>query len=263
MNIQGSTTKSLQVKNLELYAPIAPTGKIYVFSPNVVQLTEGEAFDLNENITSVNDAIDGDLGYIDHAPANSLKFYDFKYEGDINAVGSHEITVVAVDGSGNKSTQTFTFEVAEKPVYYPVRYGAPASPQGNDVVSIAYSLIGMPYMANSAGPYGFDCSGFVQWAIINGGFRDPGTGTDNLGKKYEGNSCKASNSNCVGQPGDLINDRNKHVILIVAVDTTSGKYMLAESGTKGVVVSSRNIHDFDSAYKVLKMDDFYSRSSLR
>ena len=170
---------------------------VITLNSDKVSITEGEAFDLNENITSVNDAIDGDLGYIDHAPANSLKFYDFKYEGDINAVGSHEITVVAVDGSGNKSTQTFTFEVAEKPVYYPVRYGAPANPQGNDVVSIAYSLIGMPYMANSAGPYGFDCSGFVSYVYSCVGKNiSRGTWT----QQYEGVGVSYSEI----QPGDVI-----------------------------------------------------------
>ncbi len=162
-----------------------------------VSITEGDSYDLKENINSVVDEIDGDLGYVENAPDNSLKYYDIKYDGDINAVGTHEIIVSAIDGSGNKTVQKFTLEVEEKPVYYPVQYGAPANPQGNDVVSIAYSLLGMPYMANSAGPYGFDCSGFVSYVYSCVG-RSVSRGT--WTQQYEGTGVSFSDM----QPGDVI-----------------------------------------------------------
>ncbi len=196
-----------------------------------VSITEGDSYSLVENITSVNDAIDGDLGYIDNAPANSLKFYDFKFEGDINAVGNHEITVLAVDGSGNKTTQTFTLEVQEKPVYYPVIYGAPANPQGNDVVSIAYSLLGMPYMANSAGPYGFDCSGFVSYVYSCVG---KSISRSTWSQQYEGVGVSYSEI----QPGDVIiwgySDGNPtHSALYVG----NGQMIHAANYGTGVIVS--------------------------
>lgn len=162
-----------------------------------VQITEGDSFDIKENISSVSDEIDGNLDFLEKPTVNSLKYYDVQYDGDINAVGTHEITVNAMDSSGNKSSQKFTLEVAEKPVYYPVYHGAAANPQGNDVVSIAYSLLGMPYMANSAGPYGFDCSGFVSYVYsCVGKSISRGTWT----QQYEG----VGVSYAEAQPGDVL-----------------------------------------------------------
>ena len=54
--------------------------------------------------------------------------------------------------------------VPETPAYQPQYYvNAAPNVNGNDLVSIAYSLIGSPYISGSNGPYGFDCSGFVQY----------------------------------------------------------------------------------------------------
>lgn len=103
----------------------------------------------------------------------------------------------------------------------------------------------------------FDCSGFVQWAIINGGFNDPGTGTSNFNSKFFANSCLEKDSNCLGQPGDLINSPDDHVVLIVAVDEASGKYMVAESTGAGVIMQQRNIHSGGNTTRVLFMDDYY------
>lgn len=103
----------------------------------------------------------------------------------------------------------------------------------------------------------FDCSGFVQWAIINGGFNDPGTGTSHFNSKFFANSCLEKDSNCLGQPGDLINSPNGHVVLIVAVDEASGKYMVAESTGAGVIMQQRNIHSGGNTTRVLFMDDYY------
>lgn len=199
-----------------------------------VSITEGDSYDLLENVASVNDAIDGDLGYLETVPTNSLKYYNIQYDGDINSVGSHEITVSAVDASGNKTVQSFTLEVAEKPVYYPVYYGAPANPQGNDVVSIAYSLLGMPYMANSAGPYGFDCSGFVSYVYsCVGKSVSRGTWT----QQYEGVGVSYSEI----QPGDVIlwgyaDGSPTHSALYVG----NGQMIHAANYGTGVIVSDVN-----------------------
>jgi len=199
-----------------------------------VSITEGDSYDLLENVASVNDAIDGDLGYLETVPTNSLKYYNIQYEGDIKSVGSHEITVSAVDASGNKTVQSFTLEVAEKPVYYPVYYGAPANPKGNDVVSIAYSLLGMPYMANSAGPYGFDCSGFVSYVYsCVGKSISRGTWT----QQYEGVGVSYSEI----QPGDVIlwgyaDGSPTHSALYVG----NGQMIHAANYGTGVIVSDVN-----------------------
>ena len=199
-----------------------------------VSITEGDAIDLTANVLSVKDEIDGDLAYASQAPENGLKYYDFQFEGDIHSVGSHEITVSAVDGSGNKTVQKFIFEVMEKPVYYPVYYGAPANPQGNDVVSIAYSLLGMPYIYNSAGPYGFDCSGFVSYVYsCVGKSISRGTYT----QQYEGMGVSYSEI----QPGDVIiwgyvDGQPTHSALYVG----NGQMIHAANSGTGVIVSNVN-----------------------
>ena len=199
-----------------------------------VSITEGDYYDLKENIHSVNDEIDGDLEYTDTVPESGLKYYNLSYEGDITAVGSHDITVVAVDASGNKATQTFRLDVEEKPVYYPVHYGVAANPQGNDVVSIAYSLLGMPYIANSAGPYGFDCSGFVSYVYSC-------VGTSITRSSYSQQYVGTGVSYADAQPGDILiwgyyDGAPTHSALYVG----NGQMIHAANSGTGVIVSDVN-----------------------
>ena len=215
-----------------------------------VSITEGDSYDLKENIESIIDEIDGELNYMENAPANSLNYYDFQYDGDIFEVGSHEITVLAIDGSGNKTEQKFVLEVAEKPVYYPVTYGAPANPQGNDVVSIAYSLLGMPYIYNSAGPYGFDCSGFVSYVYSCVG-KSVSRGT--YTQQYEGIGVSYSEI----QPGDVIvwgysEGNPTHSALYVG----NGQMIHAANSGTGVIVSDVNGWLYGSGTHILTVRRF-------
>ncbi len=50
---------------------------------------------------------------------------------------------------------------------------APASPYGNNVVSIAMSYIGVPYVWGGSTPSGFDCSGLVMYAFAKLGISLP------------------------------------------------------------------------------------------
>ena len=77
--------------------------------------------------------------------------YNIQFNGDMEDVGDHEVTVLAVDKSGNIASQTYTLSVVEpepepEPVYYyqPIYYDLPANPSGSDLVSIAYSYLGYP-----------------------------------------------------------------------------------------------------------------------
>ena len=207
---------------------------VIALNGDTLSITEGDSYDLNKNIASVKDEIDGDLPFLADENENSLKYYTFHYEGDINSVGSHEITVQAVDGSGNVGTSTFTFEVNERPTYYSVRYGTPANPQGNDVVSIAYSLLGMPYISNSAGPYGFDCSGFVSYVYSCVG---KSVGRSTWSQQYEGMGVSYSEI----QPGDVIiwgyaAGQPTHSALYVG----NGQMIHAANSGTGVIVSDVN-----------------------
>jgi spoIID/lytB domain protein len=108
---------------------------------------------------------------------------------------------------------------------------------------------------------GFDCSGFVSWAIKNGGYKFGRYSTVDFHNVFSGDSCDITDQNCIGQPGDLINSRDCHVQMIVAVDEASGKYMIVEStGSMGVVMREWNMHSIHYGYKtrILHMDSFYN-----
>ena len=107
----------------------------------------------------------------------------------------------------------------------------------------------------------FDCSGFVSWAIKNGGYNFNRTTSFYFDVNYSDDSCDIESSSCVGQPGDLINSPNDHVELIVAVDLENEKYVIAHSGTEGVVMKERPMHVDTSSKKqskILHMDSFYN-----
>lgn len=111
---------------------------------------------------------------------------------------------------------------------------------------------------------GFDCSGFVSWAIKNGGYKFGRYSTVDFHNVFSGDSCDITDQNCIGQPGDLINSRDCHVQMIVAVDEASGKYMIVEStGSMGVVMREWNMHSIHYGYKtrILHMDSFYNNPS--
>lgn len=109
--------------------------------------------------------------------------------------------------------------------------------------------------------YGFDCSGFVSWAIKNGGYKIDRLTTVGFHNQFSNNSCNVKSESCIGQPGDLINTSGVHVQMIVAVDQESGQYMIAEStgGNYGLIMRKQGIHEsyFDDT-RILFMDEFYN-----
>ena len=111
---------------------------------------------------------------------------------------------------------------------------------------------------------GFDCSGFVSWAIKNGGYNIGRYTTYSFHDAFSQNSCSIKDETCVGQPGDLINTRDSHVQLIVAVDGESQKYIIAEStGSYGVIMREYDMHKsmFLKDTRILLMDDYYNNSN--
>ena len=112
---------------------------------------------------------------------------------------------------------------------------------------------------------GFDCSGFVSWAIKNGGYKIGRNTTVGFHDKFSGNSCNITSYDCIGKPGDLINSRNSHVQMIVAVDQKAGKYMVVEAtGSLGLVMREWNMHIGNTAGEqtlILNMDEFYNNPS--
>lgn len=104
---------------------------------------------------------------------------------------------------------------------------------------------------------GLDCSGFVAWAIWNGGFnisaRSAGSFQNLPGAKHV-----SLTSSAVLQPGDLL-ESSSHVILVVGIDEEAGEYICAEaSGLESGVLFSRKAFN-NSYYWGVDMEGFYNR----
>ncbi len=100
-----------------------------------------------------------------------------------------------------------------------------------NVMRAAYSVIGTPYVFGGTSPYGFDCSGFTQYAFARAGVYLPRTADSQL---YAGRQISMSQL----RPGDLIffttyEAGASHVGIYVG----NGNFIHAGSST-GVTVSS-------------------------
>ena len=109
---------------------------------------------------------------------------------------------------------------------------APSSPYGGNVVSIAMSYIGVPYVWGGASPGGFDCSGLVMYAFAQIGVSLPHS-------SYAMFNYGTPVSYSDLQPGDLVFfDSLGHVGLYIGggafVDAPyTGAYVRIDSMTSG------------------------------
>lgn len=207
-----------------------------------VTITSGDDYDLTNNVLSVNDQVDGDISYLNEPNEDSNFYYHFNYGEDIDDVGSHEVTLMAKDKHGNMSEVKFTLEVvAPKVVTPPVptysNYSAPvyadlpANANGGDLVSIAYSLVGSPYVSGSNGPYGFDCSGFVQYVYSQVGVS---VSRSSSSQAYDGVGVSYQDA----QPGDILSWGHGGVVTHSALYVGNGMMVHATNPRQGVVASS-------------------------
>ena len=81
---------------------------------------------------------------------------------------------------------------------------AAVNPSGNDIVSIALSLTGIPYVYGGSTPAGFDCSGFTQYVYARAGISIPRTSG---AQGAAGTFVSASEA----RPGDLVWHAYGHV----------------------------------------------------
>ena len=203
-----------------------------------ITITKGEEIDLLSNIESVVDEIDGEIAFSDDTTLENSNYYSLNYGNDITNVGSHEVKVTAYDKSGNLSTFTFILEVLEpepepvvEPAVAPVVSNALVNPAGNDLVSIAKSLVGAPYVAGSNGPYGFDCSGFVQYVYSRMGINISRSSSTQL---HEGVPVSYQDA----QPGDIlswgyVDGVSTHSALYIG----NGQMIHATNPRQGVIAS--------------------------
>ena len=173
---------------------------------DTITITEGDDISLTDNIESVIDEVSGNIDFSDDVSDDSNNYYSITHneDEDITEVGVHDITITAKDEFGNVSTQTFKLEVVEppkpEPVYVasqPTYSNLPANAAGGDLVSIAYSLVGSPYVYGTAGPYTFDCSGFVSYVYSRVGI---GISRSSSTQYYEGYGVSYADA----QPGDIL-----------------------------------------------------------
>ncbi|MFI7411796.1 NlpC/P60 family protein [Streptomyces sp. NPDC049627] len=68
-------------------------------------------------------------------------------------------------------------------------------------VAAAQSALGRPYVWGANGPYGFDCSGLIQWSYAQAGVSLPRT---SQGQRYAGRQVPLSEA----QPGDVVTYRS-------------------------------------------------------
>ena len=104
---------------------------------------------------------------------------------------------------------------------------------------------------------GLDCSGFIAWAIWNGGFNISARTAGSF-QNLPGAKRVSLTSSAVLQPGDLL-ESNSHVILVVGIDEEAGEYICAEaSGLESGVLFSRKAFN-NSYYWGVNMEGFYNR----
>ncbi len=137
------------------------------------------------------------------------------------------------------------------------QYGLPATIGTNQTSAISPG--GHVYYYRS-----FDCSGFVSWAIKNGGYKISRLTTHGFDSSFSSDSCDIGDTNCIGQPGDLINSASCHVQMIVSVDEANGKYYVVESTGEGVIMRQWGMHQGNCSSgptKILHMDNYYNNQN--
>ena len=102
---------------------------------------------------------------------------------------------------------------------------------GNNVVSYAESLIGVPYVYGGTTPSGFDCSGFVQYVYNHFGKSLPRTTTQQ-------ENCGTQIPVSQAQPGDLYFWGNRGSAYHVAICVGNGKYIAAPEPGQSVSIGS-------------------------
>ena len=108
---------------------------------------------------------------------------------------------------------------------------------------------------------GLDCSGFVGWAIYNGGYKNV-TRTAESYVNISGARDVGLGSSSLLMPGDLLYN-SYHVILIVGVDRQSGAYECAEAkgNAYGVLFSKHSFDGDGGKYRGVDMSGFYQNNA--
>ena len=197
----------------------------------------GNSYDIKDNIKSVIDD-DINLEYKENPKDEDREYYTVKGDVDYNTPGTYEVEVIAVDRANNITSVKYNIIVKNKEqeiINNRIDTGsfgsAPINGSGGDLVSIAYSLVGSPYISGSNGPYGFDCSGFVQYVYSRVGKY---VSRSSYTQAYDGVGVSYANA----QPGDILNWGHGGAVTHSALYVGNGMMIHATNPSQGVIVSS-------------------------
>lgn len=212
---KSNITKEIPIK-IEV---VDSSNPIISIKESVIYVSCGTSYDLNNNISSVVDVVDGDIPYknSNEIAENDKNYYTIS-SVDFNSCGSQEVEVRAVDKYGNASSERFTVNVTS--------HG-----KESGISSIAYSLVGSPYVAGGTTPAGFDCSGFVQYVYARAGLKVSRSASTQL---YDGYEVSYSNI----RVGDIIvwgygRDSVTHTAIYVG----NGLMIHAATPKEGVIIN--------------------------
>lgn len=213
---KGNISKEIPV-SIEVKDSIGPE---IVIENDIIEIEQGTNYDILSNITNVYDNIDGDISYIDSNSVSddSCNFYTYYSDFNYNVPGEYVVNINAVDKNLNSTSKSFKIVVNKRSV-------------GETVSSIAYSLVGSPYIMGANGPYGFDCSGFVQYVYSRLGIYISRSSSTQL---YDGVAVSYSDI----LPGDIINwGYSNGVSTHSALYVGNGKMIHAANPSMGVIIS--------------------------
>ena len=213
---KGNISKEIPV-SIEVKDSIGPE---IVIENDIIEIEQGTNYDILSNITNVYDNIDGDISYIDSNSVSddSCNFYTHYSDFNYNVPGEYVVNINAVDKNLNSTSKSFKIVVNKRSV-------------GETVSSIAYSLVGSPYIMGANGPYGFDCSGFVQYVYSRLGIYISRSSSTQL---YDGVAVSYSDI----LPDDIINwGYNNGVSTHSALYVGNGKMIHAANPSMGVIIS--------------------------
>ena len=219
---------TIDVKVVDSLAPVIDINQ------KKVTIKQGDDFDLFSNIKYVYDYADGEISYLESGAItdDSRGYYTISTDFDKNVCGSHKVLITAVDTHGNTSNDEFEIVVENREL-------------SSQVVDIALSLVGSPYVYGGTTPTGFDCSGFIQYVYAQKGIyvsRSAGTQIfDGYGVSYDDIL-----------PGDIISwGYSDGTVTHSSLYIGNGKMVHAANPLQGVLIDDVKSWEMGSDVQVL------------
>lgn len=219
---------SIDVEVVDSVAPI-----INLENKEIV-IKQGQDLDLFSNIKYVYDFFDGELPFINHDDISDdlVGYYTIVTDFNNNVCGTYKVSVMAVDKHGNLSSEEFIIVVENRELSL-------------EIVNMAVSLVGSPYVYGGNSPSGFDCSGFVQYVYAQKGIAisrsAPTQIFDGYGVSYD-----------KMLPGDIISwGYSNGTVTHSALYIGDGKMVHATNPLQGVIISDVESWGFGSNVEIL------------